>query len=75
MQGESMAENQGSYLETVPVEEAGYWNMIQNEAFLRLLVEKGITTKDGFLNLVHAVHEELEQETGEDEGENDGPSS
>ena len=49
--------------------------MIQNEAFLRLLVDKGITTKDEFLNVVHAVHEEFKQETGEDEGENDGASS
>jgi hypothetical protein len=57
------------------VEEVAYWNMIQNEAFLRLLVEKGITTKDEFLNLIHAVHEEFKQETGADEGENDSPSS
>ena len=59
MQGESMAENQDSNLETVPVEEVAYWNMIQNEAFLRLLVDKGITTKDEYLNVVHAVHEEV----------------
>ncbi len=46
-------------LETVPVEEVAYWNMIQNEAFLPLLVDKGIPIKNEFLNAVHAVHEEF----------------
>ena len=34
-----------------------YWNMVQNEAMLRLLLKKGIITKEEFIEESREVHE------------------
>ncbi|MEF8889043.1 MAG: hypothetical protein V5A14_03270 [Desulfohalobiaceae bacterium] len=39
-------------------EEVAYSNMIQGEAFLRILVEKGILTKEEFVEKLKEVHRE-----------------
>ena len=57
-----MNESQDPNQEALSVEEIAYWNMIQSEALFRILVKKGVTTKEEFLNEVHSVHEEYQKE-------------
>lgn len=67
-----MSEDQDPKEEALSVEEIAYWNMIQNEALFRILVRKGITSKEEFIGEVHAVHDEYQKE---DEGTGEGGSS
>jgi len=46
-------------------EEVAYSNMIQGEAFLRILVEKGIMTKEEFVEKLREVHKEYMQQKGQ----------
>jgi len=64
-----MSESQDPNQEALSVEEIAYWNMIQNEALFRILVRKGITTKEEFISEVHTVHDEYQKE---DEGGREG---
>jgi hypothetical protein len=64
-----MSHDQEPNEEALSVEEIAYWNMIQNEALFRILVRKGITSKEEFIGEVHTVHEEYQNE---DEGSGEG---
>lgn len=44
--------------------EIAFAKMIQNEAFLRLLVEKGIITKDEFIDKIKEINEEYLDKQG-----------
>ncbi len=43
-------------------EDVAYSNMIQNEAVLRLLVKKGIITKEEFIEESEKVHQAFQQQ-------------
>ena len=51
--------------ETVSWEEISYSNMMEQEALLRLLVKKGIVTKEEFLEEMRALKKELAGKKGE----------
>jgi predicted RND superfamily exporter protein len=51
--------------ETVSWEELSYSNMMQQEALLRLLVKKGIVTKEEFLEEMRAVTKEMNKKKAE----------
>jgi len=61
-----MTENQESQQRTMSWEEVAYSNMIQGEAFLRILVEKGVLTKEEFVEKLREVHREyMQQQQGQ----------
>ncbi len=64
-----MTENQESQQRTMSWEEVAYSNMIQGEAFLRILVEKGVLTKEEFVEKLREVHKEYMQQKQEESGE------
>lgn len=66
-----MTDDQSSQQRTMSWEEVAYSNMIQGEAFLRLLVEKGVLTKEEFVEKLREVHKEYMQQKGQsgDEGQ------
>mgnify|MGYP000562460004 CR=1 FL=1 len=65
-----MSDNQGSQERNLSWEEVAYSNMIQGEAFLRILVEKGILSKEEFVEKLREVHQEYMQgQSGEQEQE------
>lgn len=66
-----MSEEQGSQQRTMSWEEVAYSNMIQGEAFLRLLVEKGVLTKEEFVEKLREVHKEYMQQQQGQSGEQD----
>jgi hypothetical protein len=51
--------------ETVSWEEISYSNMMEQEALLRILVKKGIVTKEEFLEEMRAVTKELNKKKAE----------
>jgi hypothetical protein len=51
--------------EAVSWEEISYSNMMEQEALLRLLVKKGIVTKEEFLEEMRALKKELAGKKGE----------
>ncbi len=55
-----MTDNQDENQE-VSWEELAYSNMIQNEAFLRLLVKKGFITQQEFMDEAQEVHREYQR--------------
>ncbi|MCF8029266.1 MAG: hypothetical protein K9K39_00035 [Desulfohalobiaceae bacterium] len=57
-----MTDNQGAQERKMSWEEVAYSNMIQGEAFLRILVEKGIMTKEEFVEKLREVHKEYMQQ-------------
>jgi len=64
-----MSDQHESQERGVSWEEVAYSNTIQNEALIRMLVAKGIMTRDEFLQEAQKVHEEyLEQQKREQEG-------
>jgi hypothetical protein len=67
-----MSEESKPNLGALSWEEIAYSNMIQHEAFLRLLVKKGIITKEEFLAEVKAAHEDYQKQTGESGEEGSG---
>jgi hypothetical protein len=64
-----MSEEQGSQQRTMSWEEVAYSNMIQGEAFLRILVEKGVLTKEEFVEKLREVHKEYMQQKQGQAGE------
>jgi len=46
-------------------EEVAYSNMVQNEATLRLLVKKGIITKEEFIEESKLVHQLMQENKGQ----------
>ncbi|MFW6323530.1 MAG: hypothetical protein ACOC0U_00570 [Desulfovibrionales bacterium] len=42
------------------LEEVGYLNMLQQEALIRILVQKGVFTEEELLETVKVIHEESE---------------
>ncbi len=60
-----MTDDQSSQQRTMSWEEVAYSNMIQGEAFLRILVEKGIMTKEEFVEKLREVHKEYMQQKGQ----------
>lgn len=67
-----MTENQDSQQRTMSWEEVAYSNMIQGEAFLRILVEKGVLTKEEFVEKLREVHKEYMQQQQGESGEQQG---
>jgi hypothetical protein len=67
-----MTEDQGSQQRTMSWEEVAYSNMIQGEAFLRVLVEKGVLTKEEFVEKLREVHKEYMQQKQDESGEEQG---
>ena len=51
--------------ETVSWEELSYSNMMEQEALLRILVKKGIVTKEEFLEEMRAVTKEMNKKKAE----------
>ena len=51
--------------ETVSWEEISYSNMMEQEALLRILVKKGIVTKEEFLEEIKQLQIELAAKRGE----------
>jgi predicted RND superfamily exporter protein len=51
--------------ETVSWEEISYSNMMEQEALLRILVKKGIVTKEEFMDELKALKKELSGKKGE----------
>ena len=51
--------------EAVSWEEISYSNMMQQEALLRLLVNKGIVTKEEYLDEMRAVTQEMNKRKAE----------
>ena len=51
--------------EAVSWEEISYSNMMQQEALLRLLVNKGIVTKEEYLEEMRAVTQEMNKKKAE----------
>ena len=51
--------------ETVSWEELTYSNMMEQEALLRLLVKKGVVTKEEFLEEMRAVTKEMNKKKAE----------
>ena len=49
-------------------EDIAYSNMVQNEAVLRLLVRKGIVTKEEFLNESEEVHQIMQAKLSAGDG-------
>ena len=61
-----MTDNQEAQERKMSWEEVAYSNMIQGEAFLRILVEKGILTKEEFVEKLREVHREyMQQQQGQ----------
>jgi hypothetical protein len=50
-----------SYYRTLPIEELLMSQIISQEALTRLLVEKGIFTKEEFYGMVKAVDQEMQR--------------
>jgi len=64
-----MTDEQKTQERPVSWEEVAYSNTIQNEALIRLLVAKGVMSREEFLREAQKVHEEyLEQQKREQEG-------
>ena len=65
-----MAEYDKPKYDTTPWQEIAYSNMIQLEALTRLLVDKGLITKEEFIGEIQKVQEALsrseEQHSGKD---------
>ncbi len=51
--------------EAISLEELAYAGLVQSEAITRLLIEKGIFTKEQFYDEVRAVKEEMQQVSGQ----------
>jgi len=51
--------------ETVSLEELAYSNMMEQEAMMRLLMKKGIISKEEFLDELKLVAKEMEEHQGE----------
>ena len=64
-----MTDSQSSQQRTMSWEEVAYSNMIQGEAFLRILVEKGVLTKEEFVEKLREVHKEYMQKKQEQSGD------
>jgi len=64
-----MTDSQSSQQRTMSWEEVAYSNMIQGEAFLRLLVEKGVLTKEEFVEKLREVHKEYMQQKQDESGD------
>lgn len=52
--------------ETTSWTEIAHSNMIHNEAVLRLLIKKGIITKEEFTEEIKKVYQEMYQKKGKD---------
>jgi hypothetical protein len=48
-------------MERIQIEELAYANMIQHEALIRMLINKGIITKREYLNEVGLVTKEMKR--------------
>jgi hypothetical protein len=48
-------------MERIQIEELAYANMIQHEALIRMLINKGIITKREYLNEVGLVTKEMKK--------------
>ena len=51
--------------EIVSIEELAYSNMMEQEAMMRLLMKKGIISKEEFLDELKLVVKEMEEKQGE----------
>lgn len=51
--------DQQKEMEMIQIEELAYSNMIQHEALIRMLISKGIVTKQEYLEEVGAVTQEM----------------
>jgi hypothetical protein len=51
--------------EIVSLEELAYSNMMEQEAMMRLLMKKGIISKEEFLDELRLVAKEMEEKQGE----------
>jgi len=51
--------------EIVSLEELAYSNMMEQEAMMRLLMKKGIISKEEFLDELKLVAKEMEEHQGE----------
>ena len=51
--------DQQKEMEMIQIEELAYSNMIQHEALIRMLISKGIVTKQGYLKEIGVVTQEM----------------
>jgi predicted RND superfamily exporter protein len=59
-----MAEKLDPQKELTSWEEISYSNMIQQEALLTLLIEKGVITREEYMDRVRLVHKEIQEKGG-----------
>ena len=55
--------DQRKEMEMIQIEELAYSNMIQHEALIRMLTNKGIITKEEYLHEVGVVTKEMKKES------------